>query len=280
MATQTLTNEGKQLYLPMTATITGIKQMTEFERWYEIELPGAKDLGHKPMQFVEVSIMGIGEAPFSITSSPTKKGRFEMCIRDVGTLSHHLTTLDKGATIGIRGPMGNGIDPKEFAGKDVLIIAGGIGLVPVRSLINYIVDKRSDFGKMTILYGCKSPKEILYNEDLGTWSKVNNVELHTTVDKGDGTWKGNTGVITTLFPKIKITPNTKVMIVGPPIMFKFVLMELDKLAVPASNIYMSLERRMKCGVGKCGHCQINHLYACQDGPVFRYDQLKDVKEAL
>lgn len=255
--------------------------MTELERWFEVELPGGKDLGHKPMQFVELSVLGIGEAPFSISSSPTKKGSFEMCIRDVGSLSHYLMRLEPGAKIGIRGPMGNGANPEDFKGKDVLIIAGGIGLVPVRSLINYITDNRSDFGKLTILFGCRSPKEILYKDDLAKWEADPSVELHTTVDKGDDGWKGNTGVITTLFPKIDIdVKNTKVMVVGPPIMFKFVLMELDKLGMPESNIYMSLERRMKCGVGKCGHCQINHLYACQDGPVFRYDQLKEVREAL
>ena len=301
MSTQIETIQGKQLYVPEVATITNVKQVTEMERWFEVELPGGKDLGHKPMQFVEVSVLGIGEAPFSITSSPTKKGSFEMCIRDVGSLSHYLHTLEPGAKIGIRGPMGNGLDPAEFKGQDVLIVAGGIGLVPVRSMINYVIDKRSDFGKLSILYGCKTPQEILYRSDLDKWEANENVELLTTVDRADGSWKGNVGVITSLFrrpdagmdtkimvagvvknlmPGIKVGKATKVLIVGPPIMFKFVLMELDKMGVPNENIFMSLERRMKCGVGKCGHCQINHLYACQDGPVFRYDQIMEMKEAL
>ena len=273
--------DGKQLYLPEMATITAVKQMTEMERWFEVELPGGRDLGHKPMQFVEVSVFGIGEAPFSISSSPTKKGRFEMCIRDVGNLSHHLRGLEPMTRIGIRGPMGNGLDPTEFMGKDVLIFAGGIGLIPVRSLINYILDNRKDFGKFTILYGCKTPREILYQGDLAAWEANPDIDVHLTVDKPDDAWDGNTGVITRLLPKIEIDPdNTKVMMVGPPIMFKFVILELYKRSVSSKDLYMSLERRMKCGIGRCGHCQINHLLTCQDGPVFRFDQLRNLNEAI
>lgn len=273
--------DGKQLYLPEMATIKAAKQLTEMERWFEVELSGGRDLGHKPMQFVEVSVFGIGEAPFSISSSPTKKGRFEMCIRNVGNLSHYMAGLDPKARIGIRGPMGNGLDPKEFEGKDVLIFAGGLGMVPVRSLINYILDNRKDFGRFTILYGCKTPQEILYKDDLANWEANPDVDVYLTVDKPDKSWEGNSGVITRLLPRIEIDPhNTKVMMVGPPIMFKFVILELYKRSISSKDIYMSLERRMKCGVGRCGHCQINHLLTCQDGPVFRFDQLRNLSEAI
>jgi NAD(P)H-flavin reductase len=272
---------GQQLYLPEPAKIKAAKQFTELERWFEIELPEGRDLMHKPMQFAEFSVFGIGEAPFSISSSPTRKGSFEICVRNVGSLSRHMMNMDAGDAIGVRGPMGNGVEVDELVGKDVVIIAGGIGLVPVRSLINYIFDNRGDFGKFTILYGCKSPKERLYTDELAAWEADPNVDYRDTVDRGDDTWSGRTGVITTLIPDLAMDASrTKVVIVGPPVMFKFVLLALRPKGLSDDDIIMSLERRMKCGVGKCGHCQINNVYVCRKGPVFTYGQVKHLEEAL
>jgi sulfhydrogenase subunit gamma (sulfur reductase) len=166
-------------------------------------------------------------------------------------------------------------------GKDVLFAAGGLGLAPLRSLINQVLDERGAFGRVIILYGTKNPREILFKEELLQWAEQDDVEFHMTVDRADESWKGNVGVITTLFPKVTINPrNTVAATCGPPIMYRFVLMEMLGKGIPETQIYLSLERRMKCGVGKCGHCQINDLYCCQDGPVFTYSQIKGVEEAL
>jgi NAD(P)H-flavin reductase len=166
-------------------------------------------------------------------------------------------------------------------GKDILFAAGGLGLPPLRSLINQVLDERGAFGRIIILYGTNHPSAVLFDDELREWAARDDVEFHLTVDRADEDWTGNVGVITTLFPKVTINPrNTVAATVGPPIMYRFVLMELLGKGIPETQIYLSLERRMKCGVGKCGHCQINDLYCCQDGPVFTYAQIKGLEEAL
>ena len=271
----------QELYYPEIAEITAVKQFTEKEKWFEIKLPTGRSLGHQPGQFVQVSIFGAGEAPISITSSPTKKDSFELCVREVGMLTKLIHKLEVGSAVGIRGPFGTGFDVNSYKGKDILIIGGGIGIVPLRSLINYIIDNRKDYGRLIILYGAKNPDELLFSDELKQWEKSNNIEYHVTVDQSTPEWIGNTGVITTLIPGLDLDlPNTITAIVGPPIMYKFVLMSLKTKRIPEENIYLSLERRMKCGVGKCGHCQINHSYVCQDGPVYHYPELKNLQEAI
>ena len=269
------------IYLPQMAEIIRTEQLTKMEKLFEIRLLNGQDLGHQPGQFVEVSLLGIGEAPISISSSPTKKGSFELAVRAVGNVTNALHRLAKGAIIGIRGPFGKGFPVEEMKGKDILFVAGGIGLVPLRSLINYVLDKRSDFGRVLILFGAKTPAEQLFLDELALWRKRSDLEYWETVDRADGKWQGHVGVITTLFPKININPEkTVAVIVGPPVMYRFAILEAQVKGIPDEQIIVSLERRMKCGVGKCGHCQINHLYVCQDGPVFKYAQIKDIKEAI
>ena len=271
----------QELYSPDISEITAIKRFTDKEKWFEIKLPGGRSLGHQPGQFVQVSLFGAGEAPISVTSSPTKKDSFELCVREVGMLTKIFHNLKVGSTIGIRGPYGKGFDVESFKGKDILIIGGGIGIVPLRSLINYVIDNRKDYGRLIILYGAKTPDEFLYPDELKQWEKSKDIEYHVTVDQGTPEWKGNTGVITTLIPGLDLDlSNTITAVVGPPIMYKFVLMSLKTKRIPDENIYLSLERRMKCGVGKCGHCQINHSYVCQDGPVYHYPELKHLQEAI
>lgn len=273
--------KSQELYYPEIAKITAIKRFTDKEKWFDIKLPNGRSLGHQPGQFVQVSLFGAGEAPISVTSSPTKEGSFELCVREVGMLTKLIHKLEVGSTIGIRGPYGKGFDVESFKGKDILIIGGGIGIVPLRSLINYIIDNRKDYGRLIILYGAKNPNELLYPDELVQWENNNNIEYHVTVDQGTPKWEGNTGVITTLIPGLDLDlPNTITAVVGPPIMYKFVLMTLKTKRIPDENIYLSLERRMKCGVGKCGHCQINHSYVCQDGPVYHYPELKNLPEAI
>jgi sulfhydrogenase subunit gamma (sulfur reductase) len=272
----------ESVYVPAMARLLKVEPLTELEKVFTLELPGGGSLGNEPGQFVEVSLFGIGEAPISVTSSPSRSnGTFELCVRNVGDLTGALHQLEPGATVGIRGPFGHGFPIAKMKGKDILFVAGGLGLPPLRSLINEVLDQRGAFGRVIILYGCKHPGEMLFKEELAEWAGRDDVEFHQTVDRGDETWEGNVGVITTLFPKITVNPrNTVAATVGPPIMYRFVLMELLGKGIPETQIYLSLERRMKCGVGKCGHCQINDLYCCQDGPVFRYADIKGLEEAF
>jgi len=273
--------ELEDLYHPVMAEIMEVKRLSAMETYYRIELPGGEDLGHVPGQFVELSIFGVGEAPFSVSSSPTLKGSFELGVRRAGMLTDVLLRQQPGTKVGIRGPFGNGIDIEKFKGKDVLIVAGGIGLVPMRSMINYVIDNRDQFGKLIICYGSKSDQDLLFTDELARWEKDPSIDYQVTVDQGSDSWQGNTGVITTLIPGLDLDlPNTVCCICGPPVMYRFVLLSLKSKGLSEENIYMSLERRMKCGVGKCGHCQINHSYVCQDGPVYHYPDIKSLQEAL
>jgi len=269
------------IYLPALAEITRTEQLTKMEKLFEIRLKNGQELGHQPGQFVEVSLFGIGEAPISVSSSPTKKGSFELAVRSVGNVTKALHQMNPGASLGIRGPFGKGFPVEEIKGKDILFVAGGIGLVPLRSLINYVLDKRSDFGRVIVFFGAKTPAEQLFLHELARWRTSKEMEYLETVDRSDGSWKGNVGVITTLFPKVTLDPkNTVAVIVGPPIMYRFAILEAQVKGIPDDQIIVSLERRMKCGVGKCGHCQINDIYVCQEGPVFNYARIKNLKEAI
>lgn len=270
------------LYLPIEARIAAVRPMTAMEKLFTIELPGGMSLGHRPGQFVGVSRLGVGEAPISISSSPSRSnGSFELCVRRAGDLTGVLHNLQPGDTLGVRGPFGTGFPYERFRGKDILFAPGGLGLAPLRSLINQVLDERALFGRVVLLYGARSPAELLFTDELAAWQARGDMEVHLTVDRGDETWKGNVGVITTLFPKIEVHPrNTVAVTVGPPVMYRFVLMELLGKGLSEGNIWLSLERRMKCGVGKCGHCQINNIYTCQSGPSFSYAEIKHLEEAL
>ena len=272
----------QSIHLPRTAELIRVEKLSEREKVFEFKFDDGKELGQMPGQFVEISIFGVGEAPISVTSSPTHKGSFELAVRATGGVTDKLHTLDKGAKVGIRGPFGNGFPIETLKGKDILFVAGGIGLFPLRSLINYVMDNRKDFGEVNTLFGCRSLQERLFLGQLAEWDKSKDMCFLETVDRvPDDDWKGNVGVITTLFPKISFNPaTTYAIVVGPPIMYRFVIAECLKKGLPDDHIIMSLERRMKCGVGKCGHCQINGLYCCQEGPVFTYAQVKSLKEAV
>jgi len=269
------------IYQPRPAKLIRTEAIAEREKLFEFEFRDERELGHKPGQFVEISLFGIGEMPISISSSPTKNVNFELAVRNVGSVTNALHGLAEGSTVGIRGPFGNGFPIDNLKGKDILIIAGGIGLFPLRSLINYVLDKRNDFGKLIILSGSRTPQERMFVNDLENWQQRGDMELLETVDRGDEKWTGNVGVVTTLFPKVDIDPqNTIAITVGPPVMYKFVVGECKKKGITDEQILLSLERRMKCGVGKCGHCQINGVYVCQEGPVFTYAEIRKLEEAI
>jgi sulfhydrogenase subunit gamma (sulfur reductase) len=273
--------EKKDLYNPIPAQIVKVEKLTAIEKRFEIALSGSKPLGHKPGQFVEVSIFGYGEAPISISSSPTYTPNFELTVRNAGRLTNKMHQMEAGSFLGIRGPFGNGFDVELFTGKDMLFICAGLGLAPLKSLIEYTIAMRSAFNRIIILYGTRDPSLILYPDVIRKWQKMDDVEFHMTVDRPDATWKGNVGVITTLIPPLKLNlRNTIATVVGPPVVYKFVIMALKSKRLPEENIYLSLERRMKCGVGKCGHCQINNTYVCQDGPVYHYPRTKNLEEAI
>jgi NAD(P)H-flavin reductase len=272
----------RDIYLPQTAEVVRVEPMTELEKFFEFRLADGRELGHMPGQFAQVSIPGYGEAPISISSSPTQRGVFQMVVRRVGTVTTAMHALKPGAKVGVRGPFGTHFPVEDaMQGQDILFICGGIGLVPVRSAIRYVMDHRKEYGAVKILFGAKSPAERLFTEELKVWASHPNVTVMETVDRADPSWKGHVGVITTLIPKISVdVSKTVAVICGPPIMYKFVILELDKIQFSRSRMYLSLERHMKCGVGKCGHCQINGLYACQDGPVFKYSDIQEVREAI
>ncbi len=269
------------IYLPELAEIVSSRQLTDMEKYFELSLKDHNGFEFSPGQFVQISVFGIGEAPISISSSPFKKDSFGVCIRKVGDVTSAIHNLDVGAIIGIRGPLGNGFPLEKLQGKDILFVAGGLGLAPLRSMISYVLEKRDDFRKVTILYGAKSPGEMLFVDELETWKARGDIEVEITVDKIDDKWTGKSGVITRLIPPVKVDPpNTYALVVGPPVMYKYVLLELQMKQIPEKQIIMSLERRMKCGIGKCGHCQINGVYVCLDGPKFSYHTLKFLSEAI
>lgn len=273
---------GRSLYEPAPAEVLSVRRLTEFENLYALRFTDGAPLGQTPGQFVQVAILGVGECPISICSSPTRPDTFELCVRRVGEVTEHIHRLKPRDVIGVRGPLGHGFDVEELHGKDMLIVAGGLGLAPVRSLIQYILDERTRFGAFHLLYGARAPSELLFRDDLIAWRENPDVVFEMTVDRPDEQWRGRSGVVTTLFPLLpKLDPaRTMVVIVGPPIMFKFVVLDVLARRIPQAHIYCSLERRMKCGVGKCGHCQANNVYVCREGPVFRYGQLKALREAI
>ncbi len=273
-------NGHKDIYLPELATITKRRMLNGTELYMHLHLDSGKELEHTPGQFVEVSIAGLGEAPISISSSPTQKG-FELVVRHVGSLTKAIHKLEAGQKVGIRGPFGSTYPIEQAKGKDLVFICGGIGLVPQRSFIRYVLDHRKDYGKVTVLIGTKCYDMRLFREEIALWQERKDMTLTETIDEAHDCWDGDVGVVTTLIPKIESDlPKSLLLVCGPPIMYKFVLMALAEAEVPEKNIYVNLERRMKCGVGKCGHCQINSLYVCQDGPVFRWSDLALVPEAI
>ena len=227
-----------------------------------------------------MSVIGAGEAPISISSSPTRGPDLELTVRKAGKVTTALHRLKEGDTVGIRGPFGTFFDIERFKGKNLLLIPGGLGLAPMRSLVQYVIDTRDLYRDVTVAYGTKCPEEILFPEEIESWKQMDGLTVRQTVDVCSPSWTGPVGLITTLIPPLEIAADTIVAIIGPPVMYKFVIRELDKKKVPHENIAVSLERYMKCGVGKCGHCTIEHLYCCLDGPVFWLNEIEHLKGAL
>jgi len=273
--------EKKDIYLPELATVVKTEAMNATEQYLKLTMDDGQ-FDFVPGQFVEVSIAGIGEAPITIASSPTQGEGFELVVRKIGNVTNAIHNLKEGDKLGIRGALGQGVYPVEEAkGKNVVFICGGIGLAPQRAFINYVLDNRDDYGKVAILQGTKCYDQRLFADEIEQWNKRGDVKVLETLDEPDDCWKGNVGVVTKLIPEVtEELKGAAVLVCGPPIMYKFVLMALEEQDVPHENIFLNLERKMKCGVGKCGHCQINDVYVCMDGPVFRYSDLGSMPEAI
>jgi NAD(P)H-flavin reductase len=282
MSECTCSNNGahENLFLPREARILHTAQPTASEKHFTLQFADGSPFEFQPGQILEIGVMGYGEIPIGIASSPTRPGTFDVVVRTVGRVSTAINRKDVGDSLLVRGPLGHGFDLDALRGQDVLIVAGGIGLCPTRSLIQYILDRRDEFKRFILFYGARDPLQLLFTEDRVHWRASEAVEYHETVDRADVSWTGNVGVIPTLFQTTHLDAGTRVVICGPPVMFKYVIQELDALGIPRENIFVDLERRMKCGVGKCGHCQINDKYCCVDGPVFTFAEIQALEEAI
>jgi NAD(P)H-flavin reductase len=271
-------------YRPWPARITSIIDLTDKEKLFELRLidEAAREAFHFDAgQFVELSIFGVGEAPISISSAPSKQGFIELCVRKAGDVTGALHAKQCGDIVGLRGPFGRGFPYEEMKGHDVLLVAGGLGIAPLKSLINHIHDERHDFGRVTILLGARNPGEILFRKQFDMWKHREDFDLIMTVDAPDESWDGEVGLVTRLFDQLDIDPdNTFGAICGPPVMYRYVIDEMRAKDMDADRIYVSFERRMKCGIGKCGHCGVGHQYACIDGPVFNYWEAMNLQEAI
>jgi len=273
------------IYTPDIARITRIESVTPSEKIFDIsfvEKEAQKRFNFLPGQFVELTVFGVGEAPFSITSNPNNKDKFQLCIRSVGSVSQAIHNLKEGSKVGIRGPFGKGTFPYEEAkGHNILAIAGGLGLAPLMSFLTYMFDYREDYKNVMIIYGAVNPTNILYKNEISYWSSRDDVKVCVTVDNPDDKWTGEIGVCTKLIPRVDFKPeDTYTIVCGPPVMYKYVVQELEKKNFTDDKIFLSLERRMECGVGKCNHCHIGNKLACVDGPVFSLWEIRDLKEAI
>ncbi len=236
--------------------------------------------GHRPQpfapgQFNMLYLFGAGEVPISISGDPGHPQILVHTTRVVGTVTKAMRQLGVGDTLGVRGPFGKAWPVEEAFGSDLVIVAGGIGLAPLRPVLYQVLSQREKFGKVVLLYGTRSPEDILYRRELERWRASFELDVHVTVDRAVGRWRGNVGVVTTLIPRAPFDPlSTLAMVCGPEVMMRFTLMELVKRGVTREHIYLSMERNMKCGIGLCGHCQYGPTFVCKDGPVFRYDQIE------
>jgi len=285
-----------ELFVPAAAAVSDVRGLTATERLFTLELKDGRPLDHEPGQFVQVSIFGFEEAPISVCSSQRPgEAAFQLCVRRTGRLTKAMHELRVGQEIGIRGPLGKGFPLGELAGKDILLIAGGIGLAPMRSLIQHCLGHAADYGTLTLLYGAKRPAEMLFRDELEQWRSGGRIDVRLIVDVGDAEWPGPVGLITELIGPLEVkAERTASVIVGPPVMYRPVISGLCDKGLSGERIFLSLERHMRCGVGKCGHCIIGAsygrgrpdektaavLYCCIDGPVFSLAELTGVEGAF
>ena len=262
--------------IPKIGVVTDIRIDTPDVKTFRVMTPdGKKAFSHIPGQCAMLSIPGVGEAMFSITSSPTNEEYMEFSIKKCGSLTDWLHAMEVGQMITIRGPYGNGFPvDTEFRGKDLLFIAGGIGLAPLRSVINYCRHYRENYGQIDIVYGSRSKADLVdYREIIDEWAADEGVQVHLTIDREQPDWDGHVGFVPNYVQELGFDTNKVAIICGPPVMIKFTLSGLQELGFNKTQVYTTMELRMKCGIGKCGRCNIGSKYVCKDGPVFRCDAL-------
>ena len=267
--------------VPMIGVVTDIRQETPDVKTFRVNAPeGGKLFEHKPGQCAMVSVPGVGEAMFSITSSPTNKEYQEFSIKKCGVLTDYLHELQVGDEITVRGPYGNNFPvDTELKGKDLRFVAGGIGLAPLRSVINYVLDNRDDYGKVDILYGSRSADDLVQLKEIQeVWMKAKDVNVYLTIDRPQEGWDGHVGFVPAYLKELELSADKTVLVCGPPIMIKFVLAALTEMGYSKTQAYTTLELRMKCGIGKCGRCNIGSKYVCKDGPVFRCDEVDELPD--
>ena len=273
-----MTNE---TLIPYLGVVTDIRIDTPDVKTFRVLTPdGKKPFEHMPGQCAMLSIPGVGEAMFSITSSPTNKEYMEFSIKKCGCLTEWLHLMDVGQQITIRGPYGKPFPVEtELKGKDLLFIAGGIGLAPLRSVINYVRDNRENYKSVQIVYGARSKDDLVdYNEIITEWMNDDGVEVNLTIDREQEGWDGHVGFIPAFVKELNPDLNKTVLMCGPPVMIKFTLQGLMELGFEKTQVYTTMELKMKCGVGKCGRCNIGDKYVCKDGPVFRFDELDELPD--
>jgi sulfhydrogenase subunit gamma (sulfur reductase) len=286
-----MNRQNKQLthvnpFVPQPARIVRTYYLTEDVKFFQVrivDVEKALSLEYRPGQFAMISVLGAGEAPFCLSSTPSRPGLLEFCIRKAGAVTNALFRMKENDLIGFRGPYGNGFPIERMYNKDIIITVGGLGVAPLRSVLLFSLDNRDQFRRVAVLHGAKRPAEMIFREEFLALKEREDLECHLAVDDDDtGTWTEKIGVVTTLFPLLEeIDPaNTFGLVCGPPVMYKFVIKELVNLNIPKDQILMTLERRMRCGVGKCGHCAIDYIYTCLDGPVFTYWDVIHVRELI
>lgn len=263
----------------MRPEVYGIRQVrVETDDTFTVEVAarsGAATMAFAPGQFNMVYVPGAGEIPLSISGDPGNPGRLLHTTRAVGSVTHAMRRLSAGDEIGVRGPFGVGWPVDQAEGKDVVIVAGGIGLAPLRPVVYRLLAQRQRYGKVVLLYGTRTPADLLYRRELELWKSRLDLDVFVTVDRASGPWHGNVGVVTALIPKAPFNRlHTIAMVCGPEMMMRFAAMKLEERGLTPGQIYLSLERNMKCGIGLCGHCQCGSTFVCKDGPVYRYDQVK------
>ena len=271
--------EKKNVLLPQVGVITDIRQETPDVKTFRIVKPdGTKLFDHMPGQCGMLCVPGVGEGMFSITSSPTNKEYQEFSIKECGVLTTYLHKMEVGDEILARGPYGNHFPVVTvLKGQNLLFIAGGIGLAPLRSVINYVRDNRANYGSIQIVYGSRSKDDLVdYREILDEWMADEGVEVNLTIDRPQEGWDGHVGFVPNYVKELQPDLNKTVLMCGPPVMIKFTLQGLKELGFQETQVYTTMELRMKCGVGKCGRCNIGSKYVCKDGPVFRFDQLDEL----
>ena len=264
------------LYLPVRATIEDIVEETTNIKTFVIK--PEQPIPFQAGQFIELTVPGLGEAPFTPSSSPAESERMEITIMRVGKVTERLHALEPGAEVGLRGPLGTPYPLDKYHGREILIVGGGVGLAPLRALLFALFQDLDKFGKILLRYGARSPGDLVYRDALmDAWGKADCLDIAVTVDEGGNGWSGHEGVVTTILEPntLPCNPSDGIAVVcGPPIMMKFTTLKLLERGYPEENIYLSMEKNMSCGVGKCGHCRLEDYYACKDGPVLTYAQVK------